>query len=134
MTSQRYLNPVGVSMHPAPRGFMGFGPPMPPGPPLLDIVIEGLHSGKKTARVSLSITEDAAKNAVGKSVELDGFYIPDANAGGFGMPVGGKTISGSITFSKFGMQAGDALEATFNLKVSEVRGGFMNRERVEPGK
>lgn len=125
---------VGVSMHPAPRGFMGFGPPMPPGPPTIDIVIEGLHAGKKTARLSLSLPEDIAKTAVGKVVELDGFYIPDANTGGFGMPFGGKTISGSITFSKLGMQAGDALEATFDLTVAEVRGGFMNRERVEPGK
>jgi spore coat protein CotH len=126
---------IGVSMHPAPRGFMGFGPPMPPGPPLIDIVVEGVQAGeKRTARISLSIAEAVAKTAVGKALEVDGFYLPDVNAGGFGMPIGGKTLAGTIRFSELGLQVGDAIEATFDLSISEVRGGFMNRDRVEPGK
>ncbi len=127
---------IGASIHPAPRGgFRGFGPPMPPGPPTIDIVIEGVRAGDgKTSRISLSLTEDAVKAAAGKSISVDGFYMPDVRAGGFGMPMGGKTISGSMTFAKFGMNPGDAVEATLDLKINEVRGGIMNRARVEPGK
>lgn len=126
---------VGASIHPAPRMTFGFGPPMPPGPPMVEVVIEAVRAAdKKLSRFTLTISENRLAEARGNSIDVDGFYVPDMRAGGFGMPVGGKTIAGSITLEKVGMKAGDAIQGKLDLKLSEVRGGFMNRERVEPGK
>ena len=124
---------IGISVHPAPRGgFPGFGPPMPPGPPRVDLVIEGLRAGDdKRSRFSLSVDEASLQQALGKSIPVEGFYVPDSRAGGFGMPAGGRTIAGTIAFEKLGMRPGDPIQATFDLKLSELRGGFMNRQRVE---
>lgn len=126
---------IGVSIHPAPRGgFPGFGPPMPPGPPMMDIVLEGERAADgKISRIALAVPEAVLSEAEGKTIQVDGFYVPDSRAGGFGMPMGGRTTRGSITFRKLGMKSGDPIEATIDLTVSEVRGGFMNRSRVEPG-
>lgn len=122
---------AGVSIHPAPRMGFGFGPPMPPGPPMIDIVIEGVRSADdKLSRIALSIPENVLQAGAGKTIEVEGFYIPDAQARGFGMPFGGKSLSGTMAIVKVGMNPGDEIEATLDLKLSEVRGGFMNRERV----
>ncbi len=127
---------IGVSIHPAPRGgFPGFGPPMPPRPPMVEIVLEGVRTAdSKSSRISLSVPESDLKNAVGKSLAVEGFYLPDARSGAFGMPFGGKSVTGTIQFAAINMKAGEPMEAQIDLKISEVRGGFMNRSRVEPGK
>lgn len=124
---------VGVSVHPAPRMAMGFGPPMPPGPPMVEFVIEGMRADdRKLSRITLAVAEKALIDADSKPIEIDGFYLPDSRAVGFGMPAGGKSISGTIQFTKIGLKADQPIEGRFELQVSEVRGGFMNRERVDP--
>ncbi len=127
---------AGISIHPAPQmGFPGFGPPMPAGPAMAEMVIEGIRADdQKNTRITLSMAKDALKDAAGKSLPIEGFYIPDLKSVGFGMPMGGKTLSGSISFTKAGIAAGDPIEATMDVRVNDVRGGFMNRSRVEPGK
>lgn len=122
---------AGVSIHPAPRMGFGFGPPMPPGPPMIDIVIEAVRTADdKLSRIALSVPENVLQAGTGKTIEVEGFYVPDAQARGFGMPFGGKSLSGTMAIGKVGMNPGDEIQATFDLKLSEVRGGFMNRERV----
>ncbi len=100
---------------------------------MIEIAIEGVRTAdSKLARFTISIPEQAFTEAEGKTLDVEGVYLPDTRARGFGMPFGGKSLAGTIAFSKLGRQVGDAVEAKIDLKLSEVRGGFMDRERVIP--
>jgi hypothetical protein len=63
-----------------------------------------------------------------KTIAVQGTLSEGDGGGGFFMPFGGgRVVEGKLTLAKAGMNAGDAVEGEFDLKVAETRGGFMNR-------
>ena len=127
---------AGASVHrQKPGGFpFGFGGANPPGPPMANIVITGVRdSDGKLLTLTLNVDQKVLTDSVGKPLTVQGSFSSGEEGGGFFMPFGRRTISGNVTLAKVGTKSNDAIEGEFELAISEMRGGFMDRRPGGPG-
>lgn len=126
---------AGVSVHrQRSAGFpFGFGGPNQPGPPMASIIIAGLRDAdKKPMTLTLSVEQQVLVASLGKPLTVQGSFSDGSEGGGF-MPFSRRTISGTVTLTKVGITADDAIDGEFELAISEMRGGFMDRRPGGPG-
>lgn len=120
------LKKSGASLH-KPRGgmFFGFGGPAQDARPTVELVIASAkESDGKAVSVTVSVDAEKLAESLGKPMEVRGSYSGgEPSQGGF-MPMPGKSVKGTVTFTKAGAKAGDAVEGEFELVVSELHGGF----------
>ncbi len=126
---------VGASIYRQRRGILfGFGDPNPPAPPIADLVFKGIRdSDGKILTLTLNVDQQTLADSVGKQLMVQGSFSSGDEGGGFFMPFGRRTISGNVTLAKVGTKTNDAVEGEFELAISEIRGGFVDRRPGEPG-
>jgi hypothetical protein len=84
------------------------------------------ESDERKLTLTLTIETKAFANSSGKTIPVQGMLAEGESGGNF-MPFGGRSVSGTLKLSKAGMNAGDAVEGAFDLKIVETRGGFKDR-------
>lgn len=126
---------TGASVHRQRSGGFpfGFGGPNQPGPPMAAIVMTGLRdAGQKPMTLTLNVEQQVLADSIGKQLTIQGSFSDGSEGGGF-MPFSRRTISGLVTVTKAGFKANDAIEGEFELTISEMHGGFMDRRPGGPG-
>jgi hypothetical protein len=79
--------------------------------------------------LTLNVEPKVFGSSAGKTIAVQGSLAEGDGGGNFFMPFGGRVVEGKLTLAKAGMNAGDAVEGEFDLKIAETRGGFMDRAR-----
>jgi spore coat protein CotH len=111
------------------------GPPFGGGPfgqfqPPATVVMTGARdSDGRRLTLTLNVEPKIFGSSAGKTIAVQGSLAEGEGGGGFFMPFGGRVVEGKLTLAKAGMNAGDAVEGNFDLKIAETRGGFMDRGR-----
>jgi len=128
---------TGASVHRQKQGGFPFGfggQNSPPPPPIANIVIAGLRdSDGKGLSLTLNIDPQTLADSAGKVLTLQGALSGgDEGGGNFFMPFNRRTLNGTLTLAKTGINAGDTIEGEFEFGITEMRGGFMDR-RPGPG-
>jgi hypothetical protein len=107
-----------------------FGQIQPPA----TVVFTGVRdSDARKLTLTLSVDPKVFAANAGKTIDVQGSVAEGEGGGNFFMPFGGRVVAGKLTLAKAGMNAGDAVEGDFDVKIAETRGGFMDR-RGGPGR
>lgn len=125
---------AGVSAHPAQSPRFPFGFPIPEDQlaKLAHVVIMAVPDTKsRSITLTLSVDREALSSKLGQPIPVEGTIAGTDPQSGFFNPFGGRTLTGTMTFTKAGLTVGDACEGTFDLKVTEIRGGFGDRQDAE---
>jgi hypothetical protein len=101
-----------------------FGQIQPPA----TLVLTGIRDADaRQLTLTLSVDPNDFVASAGKTIDVQGSLAEGPGGGNFFMPFGGRVVEGKLTLAKVGMNAGDAIEGDFELKIAETRGGFMDR-------
>jgi spore coat protein CotH len=96
--------------------------------PPATIVFTGVReSDDKKLTLTLTIEPKAFGASAGKTIAVQGMLAEGESGGNAFMPFGGRSVAGTLTLAKAGMNADDAVEGAFDVKIVESRGGFMDR-------
>jgi hypothetical protein len=124
----------GASVHRPRKGMFGFGSRTPKEEQTTEIIIAGVReSDGKLLTLTLPVDTQELSANVGKPVAVRGsFANGDERRGGF-MPFGGQVVSGTVTLTRADLKRDGIVEGRFDLTISEVRGGFMDRRPGQGG-
>lgn len=111
------------------RPQFGFGPNMGEWVPPAMITISGLRTDNKR-RISLTLMFDKSSLAATPGeFDVTGSYSDGEGGGGFG-PFGGfgqVSVRGKIKLASGGTDEGDAIEGEMDLRLMQIKGGFLDQ-------
>jgi hypothetical protein len=96
--------------------------------PPATIVLAGVReSDDRKLTLTLFVEPTVFGESAGKTITAQGTLAEGESGGNTFMPFGGRSVTGTLTLAKAGMNSDDAVEGKFDLKIVETRGGFMDR-------
>lgn len=114
---------------PGPGGPPPGGPFGPQGDPPIAVALTGTRASDGE-RITLNLMLDRRRlGSEDPKIDVNGMLM--IGSGGFGFFGGGgsppKTIAGQLELQQRGSKPGETVSGTFNVKIHEMRGGFMNQ-------
>jgi hypothetical protein len=92
------------------------------------VVITGVReSDGKKVTLTLSVDRSVFGASTGKTIAVRGMLSQGESESNFFMPFGGPLVDGKLTLTKVGTDPTDPVEGEFDVKIVEMRGGFMDR-------